>query len=369
MTQTRHFCTYFDAAYLTRGLALYDSLVAHCRPFHLWVLCMDSGSSQALRVLDLPHLSIIPLPVLEAADSELRSTAGTRSRIEYYFTCTPAFPLFVFAAHSDVDTITYIDADLYFFSDPSSAFVELNDYSVGITAHRFPPALSEREVYGQYNVGYLMFRSDETGLACLRSWRRECIAWCFDRLEHDRFADQKYLDAWPNRWPGIRVIEHPGVNLAPWNIESHILSEKDGALLVDNAPLVCFHFHGVRSVNDYVYDPGLESYSATLSPIILKSVYAPYLASLAHAESVSSSLVATDGRERPPASGAVLRLEHHSTARRGGAPTSIARLVKAVLRRRYIVRVGGYFMSGGQVLRSNPPSHGSLRIYRDRAND
>ena len=36
----RHYCTYFDEGYLSRGLVLYRSLEALGEPFRLWVLAL-----------------------------------------------------------------------------------------------------------------------------------------------------------------------------------------------------------------------------------------------------------------------------------------------------------------------------------------
>src|SRR5665213_3674718 len=113
----RYFCTYFDHNYLTRGLVLYQSLARHCRDFKLWVLCMDDLSHQIMEQLALPNVALITLEEFERDDAPLREAKANRSRVEYCWTCTPSLPLFIFRIDPTVDLITYLDADLYFFSD------------------------------------------------------------------------------------------------------------------------------------------------------------------------------------------------------------------------------------------------------------
>ena len=279
-----HFCTYFDQRFLSRGLALHHSLLDHCRSFHLWVLCLDEPVNAALSALDLPHVTLVPLAELEAADGELLKVKGGRTTVEYYFTCTPAWPLWVFNQAPQLDMITYLDADLFFFADPAPIFEELGARSVGIISHRFPPDMRWRERYGIYNVGWVSFRRDANGIACLRWWRERCIEWCHDREEAGRFGDQKYLDVWPELFDRVAVLEHPGANVAPWNLTEHPLSVRDARIWVkEQFPLLFFHFHGLRRLHRYFVDPRLAEYGVRMSPVFRNSVLDQYLEALAAA--------------------------------------------------------------------------------------
>src|SRR5262245_4494634 len=82
-------CTYFDAAFLPRGLALYQSLARHWRDFTLIVLCLDDDTERVMRALGLPHVHVLPLQELEQRDPSLRAVRSTRSRVGYFMTCTP----------------------------------------------------------------------------------------------------------------------------------------------------------------------------------------------------------------------------------------------------------------------------------------
>lgn len=276
-----YFCTYFDRRYLARGLALYESLSAHCAAFELWVLCMDDVAYTELAQRKLTNLHPIALAELEAADPDLLAVKAERTAIEYYFTCTPALPLHIFRRSMQVDAVTYLDADLFFFADPAPLFAELGTGSIAIIGHRFPPQLRCRVAYGIYNVGWITFRRDDNGLACLHWWRARCLEWCYDRVEAGRYADQKYLDRWPELFAGVVVLQHKGANLAPWNLANFALTLADRQVLVDEQPLVCFHFHGLQQLQPWLYHPHLADYKlGPPSALLRRQIYAPYIQTL-----------------------------------------------------------------------------------------
>ncbi len=274
------FCTYFDRHYLVRGLAMYESLRAHCAGLRLWVLCMDAASFDTLRKLALPDIVPIALGTLEAADSDLLATKPTRSMVEYYFTCTPCLPLFLFKYAPEIDTLTYLDADLFFFGDPGSIREETKRGSIGIIEHRFPPHLKALERAGRFNVGWLSFRRDADGLACLREWRLQCLDWCYDVPDGERYADQKYLDRWPDRFRSVAIVQHRGANVAPWNVMNYRVSARNGRPFVDDQPLLFFHFHGLKEIVRGVYETGLSGYGALASRVLMHDIYAPYISAL-----------------------------------------------------------------------------------------
>jgi hypothetical protein len=276
----RYFCTYFDSNYLSRGLALYRSLVRHAGPFRLWVLCFDDATYGILQHLALPEVRAIALVDFEKGDEQLLRSKHDRSRIEYYFTCTSSLPLYIFRHWPEVDVITYLDADLFFFSAPLPIYEELADNSILIVEHRFPAHLQHLEKVGIYNVGLLCFRKDQNGLACLDWWRQRCLEWCHDRAEEGGYADQKYLDDWPERFSGVRVLQHKGAGLAPWNVSRYVLGGSNGELLVDSQPLVFYHFHGFKPVSRWVYDPNLARYGVRSHRFLKRYVYGSYIRDL-----------------------------------------------------------------------------------------
>ncbi len=277
-----HFCTYFDRNYLTRGLALYDSLKKHCSdPFVFWVLCFDQETFEILETLALPEMRLISEQLFLDGDVELQRAKQDRTRTEFFWTCTPSLPLFLLCHHPEIDLITYLDADLYFFSDLAPIFQELGSGSILLSEHRFPPALERLKAFGIYNVGLLAFRRDENGLNALQWWRERCIEWCYNRLEDGRMGDQKYLDDWTTRFQNVVVLTHPGCGLAPWNVLRYSLKFQDNQIYAGGQPLVFYHFHRFHEVRSWVYAPGIDIYlelvgGAAVDSAVLMRIYAHY---------------------------------------------------------------------------------------------
>jgi hypothetical protein len=167
--------------------------------------------------------------------------------------------------NKEVDVLTYLDADLYFFDSVEPVYQELRKGSILIIPHRFPDSLKHLEKYGIYNVGLLSFRRDNNGFTCLKWWREKCLEWCYDRVEDGKFADQKYLDDWPERFIGVIVLQNKSIGLAPWNLKDY-----------NGLPIIMYHFHGLRRISDTIWDLGLMGYQTKMTPL-LKEYYHQYM--------------------------------------------------------------------------------------------
>lgn len=303
MTPVRHYCLYFDSVFLPRGLALYESLRRHAPASRFWMLCLDHPSREALVRMDLPSVRLITLAELEENDAPLKAARGNRSLLEYYLTCTPALPLFILNRHPEVDAVTYLDSDLFFFADPEPIFAEIEANPIAITPHRYseeswddwaragdrrPQMRAEKS--GVYNDGWVSFKRDPRALACLQWWRERCIDWCYNRFENGRFTEQKYLDEWPARFPGTHSISHKGANVGPWNVENHEFRAEKGRICVDEQPLVFFHFSGLKQIRPWLYFLNLRKAGPRKvhpAHFLLRHVYAPYIRALTAAADAS----------------------------------------------------------------------------------
>ncbi|HEY1075962.1 MAG TPA: hypothetical protein VGE51_04680 [Fontimonas sp.] len=278
-----HFCTYFDHRYLPRGLALYYSLKRHRPDVVLWVLCLSTQCANLLALLNLPDVRIIDLAALEHFDPELPTSKSSRTLIEYYFTCSPCLPRYVLTLEPGIDRILYVDSDFYFYSDPEPIIAEAGSASVAITPHRFTArSIKTHGKFGRYNVGLMMFRNDDRGLRCLDWWRAQCLEWCRDHVDPSsgRYADQGYLDHFHEIEPSTHAIAHRGVNLAPWNIADSRLTQVGDLPFVDGRALICFHFQGLKRLDDGRFNSNLTPYGARLDAVSRELIYKPYIREL-----------------------------------------------------------------------------------------
>jgi hypothetical protein len=275
-----HFCTYCDQGYAARLLCLHDSLRAQGEPFRLHVLCFDAETAAVVAAVGAPSLAAIPLEELLAADPAYAAVRAQRSRVEFFFTATPVLVRHCLAREPAAARMTYLDADLFFFGPASAVFAEQGEASVGLVPHRFPPRLAARLSYGTFNVAWVSFRRDDDGRAALEWWRARCLEWCHDRIEGTRFADQGYLDEFPRRFGGVRALDHPGINAAPWNMEGVRVEARGGRVHVGGQPLLFYHFQGIRELVPGWFDPGFRGYQATLAADLREWVYEPYLKKL-----------------------------------------------------------------------------------------
>ncbi|HAB53968.1 MAG: glycosyl transferase [Ignavibacteria bacterium RIFOXYB2_FULL_35_12] len=275
-----NFCTLFNTKYLSRGLALYHSLKNVCNDFHLYIFAFDDQTYAILNKLQLPDTTIISLSQFE--DKDLLSVKSGRTITEYCWTATPATIYYVIK-NFDVESCTYIDADIYFYLSPKIIFDELGDNSILITEHRFSREYrKEEKLNGRYCVQFITFKNDEYGLGALIWWKNQCINWCYNRIENGKFGDQKYLDDWTTRFKKVHVLQHLGCGLAGWNISQYKFYkvnddfyglEKKSGLRFD---VVFYHFHYIR----YYTNGKLQLGARIISESAKEYFYRPYLKEL-----------------------------------------------------------------------------------------
>jgi hypothetical protein len=273
-----NFCTLFDSNYISRGLALFESLKKTAPDFHLFIVAFDDDCYRYLENLHKKELTVISLAEFE--DEKLKQVKSGRTAAEYCWTCTPSIILYCIEKFS-LPSCTYVDADMIFYDNPQILFNEMVSKSILISEHRYTRDYDVSATHGIYCVQFMYFKNDENGLKALTWWRDRCLEWCFAYLEDGKFGDQKYLDDWQERFPGVHVMQNPGGGLAPWNIQQYFIEYKNGKIFIrDNQngshlPLIFFHFHGLKFYADEKVACCAALYE--LDKDVKEIVYFPYI--------------------------------------------------------------------------------------------
>lgn len=279
------FCTLFDSYYLDKGIALYRSLerTANNR-FRLYVFCFDDKSYDILDSMNFEHMVLIKSSVLD--NETMNRLKLERSKAEYCWTCTPQVVEYVLD-HFEEDNATYIDADLYFFSDPQPLFDEIATAKANtvILEHRFDECIRGRRMLrrsGKYCVEFNYFDQSPESRKALKWWKEKCIEWCYHIYEPERMGDQKYLEKFPKLFDGVYELQHLGAGVAPWNLSQYkLLSETDNDSNIilsesrtgNSFPLVFYHFQNIR----YIGKNMVNVYSGTYDKKLKDAIYIPYL--------------------------------------------------------------------------------------------
>lgn len=278
LRNTRVYCTYFDSGYLSRGLALFNSLRLHGDYSDVYVLALDAAVESFLEEHAPENVYVINIGELEKTEPSLIPLKSERSRMEYYFTCTPLLIRYVMNKLANPGSVAiYLDADLYFYNDPELVISAMGDESVGIIEHRYPESVAKKFAkYGRFNVGWVGFKDDKYGRKVLDWYGAKTLEWCSDKPENGKYADQGYLDWFP-KFSGVKILDSAGFNLAPWNTKRHFVSlRSDSQIIVDDQPLVFFHFHGLRQVGKWFVTSQLI-YKSPITKVQKNDIYRPYV--------------------------------------------------------------------------------------------
>ena len=299
MTVGDCYCTYFDGAYAPRAEVLVETLREQGDDKPVFALALDDAAFAAIE--SMGHLGVhgVRLTDVESEFPQLRSVKESRSRMEYVFTLTPWLVRWALTQSKPNSWVTYLDADMAFFSSTDPLYEAIESSSVAIVEHRFTWDQAWRSKYGRFNVAWVGFRNGDQGRACLEWWAEQCLEWCHDEVSNGRFADQGYLDKFPELFSGVAIIDHPGADVAPWNLRRHrIALGGSGEVQVDGSPLVFFHFHGLRSAGNRYRFKHLP-YLARTTATIRDHVYRPYCQALAAATAAARTDTHPAMRRRP----------------------------------------------------------------------
>ena len=175
----------------------------------------------------------------------------------------------------NLETVSYVDADTYFYSDPRPFFDELDKDSVLIIPHNFSPKYIKDINNGIYNAGYITFKNTQAGVEILKWWKDKCTEWCYRKKENGKFGDQMYVNTIAKR-KHVKILKHKGA-LANWNVQQYTFTKKNDNIIGlttsgQTFEVVFFHFH----YHKFFTNGDVEFGRKFLSETVLEYFYIPY---------------------------------------------------------------------------------------------
>lgn len=209
-----NYCTLFDSHYLDKGLTMITSLMQVAPQSYIYVLCMDELCHTILKSMSINNVYLINLNDFE--DEELIETKKTRTHGEYCWTCTSKLIKYCILKFA-LNNCTYLDSDLYFFSNPEILLNKLgtDHCQVQTVSHNFsktPYGKYLENVYGFNCVQFNSFTNSKLSLELLDKWIDECLNGCNIMTG----GDQEYTNSWI-AYPFVSVSKNLGAGMAPWN--------------------------------------------------------------------------------------------------------------------------------------------------------
>lgn len=150
--------------------------------------------------------------------------------------------------------VLYIDPDIVLYRPLDEVTALLDDgASIVLTPHLLAPCDDGRNptersirVAGTYNLGFCAIGEQAVTRDFLRWWQGKLARDCVVDVSNGIFVDQSWIDLVPAMFDHVRILRHPGYNVAYWNLSQRGVSAAGGGYLVNGQPLAFFHYSGVN---------------------------------------------------------------------------------------------------------------------------
>ena len=261
------FFTSFNKAYLPQALLLAESLRhVYGDKVHLVAVLVDEMKDE-----DVLYFQSFSRTILasELGIPDFRSWIFGLDVVE---AATAVKPFALSHLLTQYRQVTYLDPDTYLYSPLAEIEATDSAFDAVVTPHQLHPQTEKWLVdsteiesmrYGVFNLGFLSVRGSEGGRAIADWWARRCYSYCVVDFAQGLFTDQKLFDLAPALFPGLKILRHPGYNLATWNLRERRVAFLPGeGATVDGQPLRFCHFTKATHIGNEAMERMISDESA-----------------------------------------------------------------------------------------------------------
>ena len=152
-----HYCLITDKNYINSTICLINRILSK----NIHVLCLDDFTENFFDK-NFKDLSIFKLNDIEQKYN-LFEIKRNRNKRSYVFTLKSFFLDYVREFINENEYLIYLDSDLFFFSKNEVFEKNLTKSAVHISPHNFDQKNHNRQIYGKYNAGVVVFKKNSEG--------------------------------------------------------------------------------------------------------------------------------------------------------------------------------------------------------------
>lgn len=252
MSMERALLCVVTGRYLPMALTMATSYVRYHPSNAVRILLVDVSSSAVSRVniSGWPQLRIDGIDVLDPV-----RTARMRmyyDAVEMIGATRSAYIRYVFT-RDDCDEVVMLDADIYCCRELAPLVDSLRIAPIALTPHINSPVPADGALPddlelvrgGFINNGCCAMRKTESVWPALDWLTAKVENACFFCPDINLYNEQTWVSFLPWYFPDqVRLVHHPGVNVAYWNLYERRLRRGSGGYEANGEPLCFFHFSG-----------------------------------------------------------------------------------------------------------------------------
>ncbi|AST90645.1 hypothetical protein BC6307_04790 [Sutcliffiella cohnii] len=244
-------CTVTCADYLYKALVLAKSSKEQMPDVKIALCLLEKEVPESLHKYGLiDHIFLakdIGIPNFEAFISKYSNYEASTAIKGYFFT-------YLLNHFYEENNFIFLDPDIYVLQPFNEVKDALDTHPIILTPQVNSPMKSIETIddielthltYGVFNMGFFAFRRDGESTKFINWYTDRLDYACYNDVEYGVFVDQKWVNLAPAFF-NLYILKHKGYNVAQWNLpEREITKDDTGSYIVDNVPLVFYHFSGL----------------------------------------------------------------------------------------------------------------------------
>ena len=194
-----------------------------------------------------------PVMLMEIGLADVRGEAMKYDILELNTNVKPTFMKYLIRTF-DLESLIYLDPDIFVYSPLTPVFEALDGGASAILTPHLTTLIDDDKLPGEqdmlyngtYNLGFVAVRRCEESWRLLSWWERRCLDLGFSEGRTGLFVDQKWMNLAPGMFDQVKILRHPGCNMAYWNLHERTLAEDGENYVVSGwVRLSFFHFSGI----------------------------------------------------------------------------------------------------------------------------